>query len=393
MAITSGDLESDVRDRTSARMLIGLEGLRFAAAFAVLVLHYRYFYFSGGTLSGYLPEQQPFYDALAPFYTNGYCGVELFWCISGFIFAWKYNVSIGAGEISFRRFAILRFARLYPLHFATLLAVALLQAIYFHSHVEWFVFQANDIKHFALNLVFASYWGFQPGYSFNGPSWSISAEILVYVLFFFCCRLAGNRARLATPIALGAFPLAALAQFLFSTQSAVLLAADFFYLGVLTCQLYTMIMAQTRRARLVLNWLVVGVTSALLLLTGFGQLSIEAASLVMLPAIVLTFQLLVPDRNARVNRCLTFLGDMTYASYLLQFPVQLAIVQVMAWTGPWTEDLRGTRTFFLAYVLTVCVLARIVFRTFERPAQMALRRTLLGWPAARSRPGVASTIA
>ena len=71
MAITSGDLESDVRDRTSARMLIGLEGLRFAAAFAVLVLHYRYFYFSGGTLSGYLPEQQPFYDVLTPFYTNG----------------------------------------------------------------------------------------------------------------------------------------------------------------------------------------------------------------------------------------------------------------------------------------------------------------------------------
>ena len=47
----------------------------------------------------------------------------------------------------------------------------------------------NDLKHFLLNLAFASYWGFQDGQSFNGPSWSISAEILVYVLFFGLSRL------------------------------------------------------------------------------------------------------------------------------------------------------------------------------------------------------------
>ena len=35
-----------------------------------------------------------------------------------------------------------------------------------------------------LNLFFASEWGQQYGYSFNAPVWSVSIEILLYVIFF-----------------------------------------------------------------------------------------------------------------------------------------------------------------------------------------------------------------
>ena len=30
-----------------------------------------------------------------------------------------------------------------------------------------------------------NYWGFEKGYSFNGPVWSVSAEVLIYFIFFF----------------------------------------------------------------------------------------------------------------------------------------------------------------------------------------------------------------
>src|SRR5947209_12053831 len=102
-------------EQSPASTLIGLEALRFAAACSVLIWHYQHFTLAGqsepGTLSG-----QPFHTLLLPFYTYGYSGVQLFWCVSGFIFAWKYAEVIHAAGITFSRFAILRFSRLYPLH-------------------------------------------------------------------------------------------------------------------------------------------------------------------------------------------------------------------------------------------------------------------------------------
>ena len=39
------------------------------------------------------------------------------------------------------------------------------------------------MKHFLLNVVFANYWGFQAGASFNGPAWSVSIELIAYFVF------------------------------------------------------------------------------------------------------------------------------------------------------------------------------------------------------------------
>ena len=359
--------------------LMGLEALRFTAAFAVLVWHYHHFYYTGTTLSGFVIEDQPFYSVLAPFYIDGRWGVHVFWCVSGFIFAWKYMAPLGAGEIPLLRFAILRISRLYPLHCLTLAAVAILQAAYFRDHGAFFNFPENDLKHFVLNLFFASYWGFQDGFSFNGPSWSVSAEIPVYFVFFFWCLLVGKRIWLATPLAFGAFLLIAILLRVWP-RSAVLLAADFFYLGVLTCLLYTLISAQTRGVRMASCWIVFTVALLLLLATGLGWMDIEQSGHAMFPAMVLLFQLAIPAGNARVNDWLTIVGNMTYASYLLQFPVQLVVVQMIDRIGLKIVDVRGTQSFFVAYVLTVFALSRIAFIAFERPAQIALRRSLFRLP-------------
>src|ERR1051325_10002185 len=98
--------------RIEPNKLLGLELLRFLAALAVLFWHYNHFYDMVGA-PPFIAVAQPLHSWLRPFYDFGLFGVQLFWCISGFIFAWKYARPIGAGLVSGRQFFWLRFSRLY----------------------------------------------------------------------------------------------------------------------------------------------------------------------------------------------------------------------------------------------------------------------------------------
>ncbi len=167
-----------------ANKLLGLEVLRFLSAFAILVFHYRHFAFVADKATGLVNTRLPFYGLFHVAFDVGAYGVWIFWCISGFIFFWKYRDTIADRSVGGWKFFVLRFSRLYPLHFATLLLVALLQPVYFGLNGYFFVYQDNDLWHFLLQLFMASNWGFQNGNSFDGPIWSISMEVLVYILFF-----------------------------------------------------------------------------------------------------------------------------------------------------------------------------------------------------------------
>jgi peptidoglycan/LPS O-acetylase OafA/YrhL len=175
-------------DSAGEDRLLGVELLRFACALAVLVWHYQHLGFVGLHLpAGFVPEQQPFFALLRPLYRHGFHGVEVFWCISGFIFFWKYGGAIARRTVGGYRFFVLRFSRLYPLHFATLLFMAVMQQIYLRHNHSYFVYGANDLPRFVLQLFIASNW-LTWEESFNGPIWSISVEILVYGLFFLTLR-------------------------------------------------------------------------------------------------------------------------------------------------------------------------------------------------------------
>lgn len=357
--------------------LVGLEALRFTAAFAILVFHYPHFAIVAGTGKTNSAANEPFGALFAPFYVDGWKGVHLFWCISGFIFTWKYRRPIGAGAISFIRFAALRFSRLYPLHFATLLAVALLQMAYWWGHGEYFIYQCNDLKHFVLNLLFMSYWGFESGMSFNGPVWSVSLEVLVYALFFVVCRLVGTRVWLAVPLAMGLAYLSVKAHSYYLWNFNGFQAIAFFYFGVLTCHLYEAIIRCPRAVRMVSagTALLIAVLSLTQAFDGgpYG----DVLSPLLWPALIMLVQLAVPDHHPRANRTLSALGDMTYSSYLLHFPLQLTMVLLVGLSGARLADLVPTRGFFLVYIVMVLGLSHVVFRRFERPAQQALRRVML----------------
>lgn len=123
---------------------------------------------------------QPLGAIFGILYQHGHFAVQFFWLISGFVFATVYENSAATT----RQFFIARFARLYPLHLITLVIVAILQAISIRTTGHSLIYENNDLWHLMLNLAFISAWGLERGYSFNGPIWSVSIELLVYALFW-----------------------------------------------------------------------------------------------------------------------------------------------------------------------------------------------------------------
>lgn len=360
----------------AGQRLIGLELLRFLAAVGVLVWHYQHFMFVGHDGHAWDTSRLPFRWVFAPFYTYGYEGVELFWCISGFIFTWKYGGIISRTGLSFGRFAWLRFSRLYPLHFATLLLVAALQSVYFAAHGQTFVYIFNDVRHFVLNLFFANWWGFQSGESFNGPSWSVSAEVLIYILFFWVTRRAGTGWRPDLLALFGVSVVGLTAKSLFALKLSFTGAGTFFYLGALTCHLYRWIETlDTGRQRRIAGGcaVVIAVTAALVF---HRTLAIAGGSLSMFPAAVLLAQLAIRPNGARTRAWLSGLGNLTYASYMVHFPMQLATMLILGAMAVPVQSMIYTDGFMLAYLGAVLAVAFAVFRWIERPAQDWLRRLL-----------------
>ena len=171
-------------NKNSKEILLGLELLRFISALAILIWHYQHFAMLPNT-HNFEPQQQPFYNYLSFFYLNGAKAVYLFWALSGYIFFYNYYTEIKTYKLTIYAFFIDRFSRLYPLHLVTLLVLLFLQFSFFSNQQEYFIYQNNDVYHLILNLFFINYWGFENGYSFNGPVWSVSAEVLIYFIFFF----------------------------------------------------------------------------------------------------------------------------------------------------------------------------------------------------------------
>lgn len=359
--------------RTGAGKLLGLELLRFIAACAVLVWHYQHFAFDGAAIA-VERAAQPLYALLWPFYEYGWYGVQAFWSISGFIFFWRYRDSVAAGAIGPWRFFVLRFSRLYPLHLATLLLVAALQAAYTARAGHHFVYPHNDGYHFLLQLFMASNWGAQAGYSFNGPIWSISVEVLVYLVFYASLRLAGkspllNLAALVLAVGLRQAGLA----------TPVTDCIGFFYAGGCGALLFLRHPPGTGAGALRLLAWTVTLAAPLLAWAAagafgrFGDDAILYALLVYAPCALYCLAQPLP-LSGRAAGAVEMLGNLTYASYLLHFPLQLAIALYFQARGVAIPMYGGA--LFLFFIGASFVAAYVTYRYLEAPAQALVRRRL-----------------
>ena len=348
--------------------LLGLEVIRFVSALSVLVWHYQHFAFVGDAPANFIRENQPFYPFLKLFYEYGYLGVHVFWCISGFIFFWKYKDSVASGKVSGKSFFLLRFSRLYPLHFASLITVLLLQLAYFSQRDTYFVYQFDDLRHFFLQLFLASNWGFQRGDSFNGPIWSISIETLVYVVFFLMLRFVGK----AFYINIAIIVLSLATKFL-NIHSSIFDCLIFFYAGGLSA--IALKHFETSKYRQALKIIAFAVLLALPFASYLPHVSTNKNFAVLFLLAFVPTLLFIGGRNFKASETtqhfIEVAGNMTYASYLIHFPLQLIISLYFIHANlqiPYNNPL-----FFVHFISTVLVLSYFTYRYFERPAQDAIR--------------------
>lgn len=354
-----------------------LDVLRGFAALSVVFWHWQHFFFEGTRKPPVALEALPFYDVFFAVYTKGWLGVDLFFCLSGFIFYWLYSAAVASAAVSGRDFFVLRFSRLYPLHLATLLAVAIGQALFLRTTDSYFVYSHNDAYHFVLNLLFAPAWGLEESPSFNAPVWSVSVEVALYAVFFGLCRLLPVR----PGILLGA---AAAGLVLMEVYLPLGRGLSAFFIGGCVYLAYQHIVASSRTEALArwLPWLAAALwLLAIVMAPGAGQ-SYLGARLMHLYAAALLFPLtvlalaLVETRRGHLMRGVSILGDISYSSYLLHFPLQFAVIGFMIWIGQDRTIFYSAWTF-VAFLVLLLALSLASHRFLEVPAQRALRRAAL----------------
>ena len=351
--------------RSDQKAFTGIEIGRFLCALAVILWHYQQFFqpgLEGG--SSDVPSdvvKYPFYSVLSFFYLNGHHAVVIFWMLSGFIFFWKYGESVHERKVSVYRFFILRLSRLYPLHLVTLIIVAILQILYLSSHRDYFIYSHNDASHFVSQLVFASNWfGWQP-FTFNGSIWSVSVEVLAYAFFFLLVRFFRPGLVLCLVVAI---IFKALDHF--QPQSLFVCIEYFFVGGAVVRLIEKLSKTQSRIA----FWLCAAGIVAI------GVTRLGSGTVIIFAFCCLTaFALFNEAVGLRLER-LSKAGDLTYASYLIHFPIQLLLVLVLDWIGV-SRNVFFSPFALIGFIAVTFGLSWIVFHGFEMPAQKRIRALAL----------------
>jgi peptidoglycan/LPS O-acetylase OafA/YrhL len=150
------------------RRLDAIDGLRGLAALAVAVLHYQ-------NLFGF-PDYPLRWGELP---------VDLFFILSGYILSRKYEDGLSTGTTSARTFLVHRLSRMWPLHIValTLLLGEELFAVVRHLDNFHVLGPADTPYAVLLNVLLLQCVGLYQYPNLNKPSWSISSELAINVIW------------------------------------------------------------------------------------------------------------------------------------------------------------------------------------------------------------------
>lgn len=161
----------------SKRYLTTLTPLRGIAALLVVIFH------SNLMAVAFLP---PGYTS---FVSNGWLWVDFFFILSGFIIFYVYGKDFQEGiqRKYYWKYIGARFARVYPLHFFTLIwcSVCTIIVISLASGLDPFIAGIFNLKAIPASLVMLQSIHLFNMTPLNTPSWSLSTEWWVYMLFPF----------------------------------------------------------------------------------------------------------------------------------------------------------------------------------------------------------------
>lgn len=346
-----------------------LEAIRGITAFAVVLYH--------------LDDRLglPFY------FDNFFIGVDLFFVLSGFVIFHVYGGQI-RDWAGYARFLWLRFARIYPLHFATLIAFAVFQAVVtaiggsFEATIRPMLAH-NDIWSFIGNVLAIQGLNTFAGPTFNIPSWSISTELYTYAVFgaLFWAGLIRPDKPFVGPVVI-----VIASYFLLVTQASqfqVMEDLGFirntlgFAVGIIARGVFASLPAPSARTLTILQ------AGAVVLILGLLALPIRVAPYAIYTTPILCAFLIVAFAYDRAGLCpilllppLQWLGRISYALYLTHYMVVLAIsaLYLSAVQHGWIVGALWKQWALIPVVAVITLaIAHVTYRHLELPAKAFLR--------------------
>lgn len=373
-----------------------LDVIRGVAALVVVVWHWQHFLLGGTGELAFRQTDQPFYAQLSMFYHWGWLAVDFFFSLSGFVFFWLYGEAVATRGVDGWRFFVARFSRLYPLHLVTFTFVLLAQ-LWFHAREGgYFIYQFNDGFHAVLNLLMASGWGLEKGPSYNGPFWSVSVEVMLYLMFFLLCRW-----KMSHPLVLVLLAIVGLG--VLEILPAIGRGMISFFAGGVAFAFYSAIRRSPRGAHAALGVVMLAALCWVLVLFDFssgrlsnavaafahshaparlqanlpellGRIKLQGIAALLFPLTIVALALAETWRGT-LGRRVSFIGHLSYSSYLLHFPLQLSFVSLVSVLGV-DRGFFYSRASFLLFVGVLLPLCFASYYWLELPAQRYLRRRL-----------------
>ena len=352
--------------------LTSLDGLRgITAAGIAFFWHFQHFGLNGPV------ESQPLFWLFGFFYTQGWNLVDLFFVLSGFVMMYRYADHIKSRSIGFGKFMISRLSKLYPLHIVTMLLVLVFQHIRLSGGLEVFLFPQMSFYHIVLNVLLMQTGFFENTYSINAPAWMLSGLMVAYMVFYGI----STYYRKYAPVLFTAVVVIASTTLWFALDMAffnsnMMRALNGFFIGCLTYYVHRFISTRKQDVKtrilvgvlFVLFWIFLEDTKQHLLaftVHGYQSLSVAAWPLVILA--VLHVPLL---RWMFSLKPLQFLGKISYAVYLVHFPVQIIIYSLLTAYGVTVRDYN----LLGIYIISSIVAATWAHWYIEVPAQRAIRK-------------------
>ncbi|WP_308546678.1 acyltransferase [uncultured Pantoea sp.] len=341
-----------------------LDALRGIASLSVVFWHWRHFFhLDNGTFTLSM-EKQPFYQAFSILYGYGLHAVELFFVISGFVFFHLYYSKIQSRAVTAKEFFVKRITRLYPLFILSSILVGLLQFFFKQHHNSFFVYQQNDLYHAFLNILMIQAWGFQHGWSFNAPSWSISIEVLLYTIFF-TISLISKR-----PITVSIFII--VSSYYFSDANPMIASGMFcFYTGVVAYIACTALISQRGALFSLALFAILCIASWSVIFSFYVKNIYLIVSMGFLPLVCALASLSAYAHDS--GKSLEWLGNISFSSYLLHFPLQIAFATCCDLMNK-SRDIFYSPYIFIAFWLVLIPISLASFHFFEKPSQEYLRK-------------------
>lgn len=340
-----------------------LDIARGLAAFAVVIFHYRLFYDQNISSTPLIKKNFPYYDLIQVFYEFGFMAVQFFFVLSGYIFYDIYLKQIKQKTISFKDFFLLRFSRLYPLHFITLLIMVFVFFLFKSIDMHFFNLGA-DIKHFLLNILLIQEWGLKDFESFNSPSWSVSIEILMYGIFFFV--FSKNYNNWYTTIILIIFSIP-----IFFVYKNIGYGGYCFFIGGLTFLFFDFIEKKYENKKLITIFSLFFLLSlCLIYFINYNYINKIIIYTFSFPSLILTLMFL-QKIYSNLGKTWSIIGDISYSVYMIHFVVQSIISFYLA-----KNQIKinfDSNYVFLSYILLIFLLSLITFKTYEKPLQTLIR--------------------